>query len=525
MKRTSTGCEISRALMLSAMLLPLPDAAAQLPSDVARTLRFQILEVRVEGNTLVAGAELKEAITPLLGAQRSIADLDAVRRAILEAYRARGYELLAVQYDPRRSTGGVHFFVVREVRIGGVRVSGLRELSEAGVRAQLPALKEGETPQLAQLARELFLFNDNPGRAAVLEYTQGKLGISDVEIRILERPQSGFAVSFNNTGTGATGRTRAGLTWSEYDFLKRGHQLVASLTTSPERPSSVVQGGLSYSVPLPAAGDTVSVATSYSDVDSGRVADVFNVSGKGFVWGLRYTRNFWRTAQSRHSVDVGYDQRRYRDIVDFFGVNLGTSVTEKPASLAYRYAGSSATDGVSAGVLFQQNIPGGAHNDDPAYAASRAGAVARWNSLQADIAWQRELASGWSPAMRLAGQYTGKPLVAVEQFGLGGIRAVRGFAEREGAADKGWRANLELHGPRIGEGHRMLAFVDFGETHRLKPQVGETAGEGVSSFGLGWRSSFAGGSGIAADLARVANGSLRTSRGEWMLHLAAVWRF
>jgi hemolysin activation/secretion protein len=411
------------------------------------------------------------------------------------------------------------------VRVGDVRVSGLSALSEQEVRDQLPGLKEGEAPALEQLARELFLFNDNPGRVAVIEYTQGKLGITDVEIKVAERAQSGGALSFNNTGTPATGRTRAGLAWSEYNFLSRGHQVVASMTLSPERLERVFQGGVSYSVPIPSAGDSVSLAASYSDVDSGRVADVFNVSGKGFIWGARYTRNVARTAESRHAVDFGYDERRYRDTVDFAGTNLGVDVTEKPASLAYRYSRSTISAAIAAGVLLQRNIPGGRHNDDPTYASSRAGADARWRSAQLDLAWQWQHASGWSPAARFAAQYTDEPLVSAEQFGLGGIRAVRGFNEREGAGDRGWRANLELHGPRFFESQRLLGFVDAGHSTRLNPQPGEPAGEGVSSYGVGWRAQFENGPGIAADVAKVVDDTPRSRKHNWMFHLAASWRF
>lgn len=495
------------------------------PAELTRAIRFTIAEIHVEGNTLVSAAELQADLEPLLGSGRGINDLNAAGAAIGQAYRMRGYELLSVRYDPQRSRGGVHYFVVNEVRIGGVRVSGNPLVTESQVRRELPSLTEGTTPRLGQLARELFLFNDNPTHNAALEYSRGAPGITDVEVKVTAQPPQRLAATFNNTGTRATGVSRLGLNWNHGNFLSRSHQVAASLTTSVERPERVFVAGFSYLVPLPALGDQLAFTASYSDVDSGRVADLFNVSGKGAAWSAHYLRNLARTATSRHTLDFGYDERRYRDVIDFSGTNLGVDVTAKPLSASYRYGALIAGQSVSFGVSLQQNIPGGARNNDATYAASRVGAKARWRSWQLDAGWQREFDSGWMPSVRLAGQAARAPLIAAEQYGLGGMRAVRGFQERDGAGDRGWRANLEFHGPRLGEAQRLFGFVDLGKSVRLNAQPGERASEGVTSYGAGWRGQFARRLEIGADIAKVANGTPRDPRGDWKLHVSVLWWF
>lgn len=413
---------------------------------------------------------------------------------------------------------------MREVRIGKVQVTGNQALAEEQVRRELPSLREGETPRLEQIARELFLFNDNPGRSAVLEYAAGAPGTSDVAIKVTEAPQFRAALTYNNTGSTATGTSRLGLQATHTNVFGRSHQASANLTTS-DRPSRVLQAGLGYSVPLPAWGDSISFSAGYSEVDSGRIADLFNVAGKSSTWGAHYQRNLARDAASRHVLDVGYEERRYHDLVDFFGINLGTSVTVKPLSLGYRYSSTGAAGALSFGATVQQNVPGGVRNNDAAYAAARAGADARWQSWQFDAGWQRELGAGWTAEARLAGQYAREPLIAAEQFGLGGMRAVRGFRERDGAGDRGSRVNLEIYGPRFGESQRLVGFFDFGNSRRLNPQPGERAGEGVSSVGLGWRGQFKNGFQASVDYAYVTNGTPRDPKGDQMLHVSAVWRF
>ncbi len=496
-----------------------------LPQQLVDQIRFTIAEIRIEGNTLVGTPELLEQTGRFIGSGKSIADLNGARDAIREAYLSRGYELLSVDYDGRRSRAGVHYFVVREVRVGKVTVSGNKEIAEGEIRRQLPELEETGTPRLLQLARELFLFNDNPGRNATLEYTVGAPGTTDVAIKVAEQPQSRLAATFNNTGNQATGSTRVGLNWNHSNFLGLSHQIGASVTTSIERPERVFQAGFGYSVPLPTLGDTMSFSASYSDTDSGRVADAFNISGKGTTFGAHYQHNLKRDALSRHVIDVGYDERHFRDVVDFFGTNLGVSVTVKPVSAGYRYLSNSSGEALSLAATVQQNLPGGVRNDDATYAASRVGANSKWQSWQFDAAWQRELPSGWMPAVRMNAQYAAAPLIAAEQFGLGGLRAVRGFREREGAGDRGLRANLELYGPRFAGTHRLLGFVDMGRSKRLKPQPGEIGTEGLSSIGVGWRGQFGTSVQVSADFAQISNGTARNPRGDKFLHLSAVWWF
>ena len=270
---------------------------------------------------------------------------------------------------------------------------------------------------------------------------------------------------------------------------------------------------------------TLVLSASDSSTDVGLVSNLFNVSGKNTTFGAHYQRSLWRDAVSRHVLDAGIEERRLRDVVDFFGINLGTSVTTRPLSLAYRYHRLAPGDSLALGIALQNNLPGGHLNDDATYAASRLGASASWQTLQLHAHWQHELANGWMPSGRWMGQTSNGPLVASEQFGLGGQQAVRGFAEREGAGDNGLRAHLELFGPRWADKHRCLVFWDAGQSSRLNPQAGELASQTLSSFGLGWRANFDNGASLSLDAAKVLSGTVLNPQGSSRLHVAASWIF
>ncbi len=506
------------------------DASAQAATsprleEILRLARFTIREIVVEGNALVSTGRLQQALAPFVGSGKSFDDIDAARNAVLAAYAQAGYELVSVEYEAARSRGGIHRLRVRELRIASVRVSGLESLSESSVRAQLPALLEDTTPALGRLARELSLFNDNPGRSATIEYSGAGEGRMNAEVSVTERSQSRFALSYNNTGTPQTGRSRLTFSGSHYDALGASHQASFSIGTSVEQPEKVMQLGATYAIPLPRFGDLLSFSASRARVKVGTVADVFNVAGESDTWNVRYVRNLVRTAEARHVLEVGYDERRYRDLVDFFGFNLGASVTAKPLSLGYRMQRSWSRNGVQFGLTWQQNLPGGARNDDAAYAGSRFGADANWSTVQLDAGWQRALSGDWVIAARLAGQYAGKPLISAEQFGLGGIAAVRGFSEREAAGDRGLRGSLEVVTPVFAGSHRLVGFLDAGRSRRLNALPGEVESEGVLSAGIGWRATLGKGFQLVVDAARVADGTPRFPDGSTKVHASAVLAF
>jgi hemolysin activation/secretion protein len=252
---------------------------------------------------------------------------------------------------------------------------------------------------------------------------------------------------------------------------------------------------------------------------------VFLVSGESTNFGVQFQHSLSRTTQTRHTLVIGIDEHRYRDVVDYFGTNLGASVTSRPASLGYQFQHNNPDDSVAAALTLQRNVPGGALNDDATYAAARAGASAKWQTLGFDGSWQHRFKAGWMSALRLTAQHSNSPLIASGQFGVGGQSAVRGFSENEGAGDSGWLTRIEIYTPVLGNNHRLLGFVDSGSSKRINAQAGELGAQELSSYGLGWRAQYSSGWSLAADAAFVAKGTSLHPAGSKRVHLLANWQF
>ena len=88
---------------------------------------------------------------------------------------------------------------------------------------------------------------------------------------------------------------------------------------------------------------------------------------------------------------------------------------------------------------------------------------------------QQNLPANWVAIFNLGGQWASEPLIANEQFALGGTGGVRGYREGETYGDTGWRAQFDLRAPAVNVGFfptendeipaelRCSWFMDYGQ--------------------------------------------------------------
>jgi hemolysin activation/secretion protein len=516
------------SFLLAASFLAVSTAGVAEPISPSPTPANSVPAIRqfaIEGNTLLPTDRLMDALAPYLGTTQPADALAQAGDAVRRLYRDAGYEMVSVALQAPTGADGVARLRVHETRIGQVSVTGNTHFSTAGLRDALPALKENESPDFRLLARQLFLANDNPARQVALQFTPGADGTADAIVKVEEGRPLRFAVSADNTGTEATGRSRATAMVSHANLWDAGHEFVGSYTTSPEKPGQVRQLSTSYQVPVTRWGDRLQLTYNYSNTDAGRVADTFNVSGQGSTFGLRFLHFLERTADGRQVIEAGIDDKRYRNTIDFFGSNLGVDVSARPLTLGYQYAQRSGPANISALLGYSRNLPGGHRNDDLTYGASRSGASAGWSLWRTGVDLTLTAHSQWALHSAFEAQYTARPLISSEQFGLGGARSVRGFLERETSGDRGWRLSNEVVTPALAGQHRLLAFVDGGRENRLQALPGESAGATLLSAGFGWRWQATPSLYSSLDWARVFKGTERAPAGHQALHFTAVWRF
>ncbi|MBL8381873.1 MAG: ShlB/FhaC/HecB family hemolysin secretion/activation protein [Burkholderiales bacterium] len=490
----------------------------------AAEVRFSVSAFNVEGENPLSAEATQRIVSPFAGSAVTIDRLQAAAAALESDLKRRGHAFLRVVVPPQ-DVGDVVTLRVLAFRLGTVAVRGNENFTEGNVRASLPALRPGQPPNLTEVARDQALANEHPARQVTVTMRQGvKPDTVDADIAVRDVNPLRVFGSLGNTGTGSTGDWRLSVGVQQSNLFDRDHALTASYTSSPGHWREVAQYGLFYSVPFYGMGGALSAFYSYSDVNSGTIANVFQVSGRGQFAGLRWKQYFSAVGAFSHHLEVGIEDRHFVNDVSFVGVPIGTNARSRPFAVSYAgkldYAGGQ----IRGSVEYARNLGSGGDNTDAAYLANRAGARRDWSAWRLALDAQQALGH-WTASLRMRGQLAGAPLLPGEQFGFGGASGVRGLREREVTGDLGVLASAEMLSPALAEGLRAVVFLDAGSTRLRQPVAGQSGRVGAASAGVGFRWAPRPGLALSLDYARVLDGAVVTAAGGDRLHFSLAMQF
>ncbi len=439
---------------------PVPEPPAQLAPST-KPAAPPVVEVRhylVLGVTLLDAAMVRAALTGLIG-QRTVEELHGATGQVQALYARAGYGAVVVYLPPQEVSGGVITLQVIEGRLSAVRVDGAGPaFGEAGILASLPALQAGQTPRLDRIDAQLRMANDNPAKRTRLVLLPGQQPEqTEAEIAVEPAPRRQLGLELDDSGTPATGRAHLGLTWRDANASGRDDVLELRLQVAPEQPRQFAAAGLSYRLPLYRARTMLDAFALLSDTRSASIPTALGelrFAGRGHLLGLRATHYLPRLAgvDARLALALEYRDQRNQCAIGTLPTgacgSAGGDLTILPLTLEYSLAGD-AHRPLAMSVAWVQGLPaGGGRADRAAFDAVRPGARPTFTALRAQWSAQQRLsATGWVASARVAGQWAAQPLVPAMQFGAGGRSSVRGYEERELAADHGLALSFELSAP------------------------------------------------------------------------------
>lgn len=510
--------------LLACAAITLAAAGANAAGDDGIT-RFDITRFQVDGNTLLPAETIAAIVKPFTGKARDFGDVERALEALEAAYHERGFNVVQVALPEQELNQGVVRLQVVETRIGKVRIEGNHFFDNANIRASLPGLREGETPNIGRVSSSLKLANENPAKKTTLQLQAAdKDDEIDALLKVVDEKPWRIDASLDNTGNKSTGDHRLTVQYQNANLMDRDQVLSLQYTTTVEKPNQMSVYGIGYHAPLYALGDSLDLFASYSDVDSGTVSvgllDLL-VSGKGTVAGIRYNHNLLRVGDYESKLIYGFDYKAYQDSVLQQGVQLGNDVTVHPLSLGYAGTWTMPQGVADFNISALHNIPGGDRGGSADFNAVRTGASASYNMLRMAANYSRALPDDWQMRLAFSGQYTHDMLVPGEQFGAGGASSVRGFDEREIANDSGRTTNAELYTPNLCSGAtqcRALTFYDTGHVGRNHPLPGELAQASIGSVGFGWRMSVDRYLALQLDYGRVVDSGITQVQGDYRIH-------
>ncbi len=489
-------------------VLTLAAASAPACAQEAVPEKLTIEAIEVAGAKVLSADEIETIVYKFTGDNRTSADIEAARKALQDAYAAKGYEAAVVEVPPQDEAhlaNGIVQIKVSEAPVGEVRIAGAKHHSTEAVLRQLPALAAGQPVNLKDLQTQLVQANRIPDRTVQPSFRPSKSeGAIDVELKVKDSLPLHASLELNNDNSPNTHRLRLTGSARYTNLWGAGHTVSASYIVAPEaRSESEVFSG-SYNAPILGTPWTL-VVFGYKSNSNIAALGGTQVLGNGYQVGVRaiYRLVGEKTDQS---FSIGLDYKDFKQNI----VLKDNSITKSPIryiplTLGYTWSRAgdksqldfnlSTTLGLRVIRRFEC-VSDGQGSCTPEDQFSLKDYLARENfaHLNADVTYTRLVADDVSLIFKLSGQYADSHLVSNEQFGIGGDSSVRGYFQSEAVGDRGVVGTLQLDGPSIASSLpdfvgelRPFAFIDYGVVGIIDPLVDQRSRFTLGSAGGGVR--------------------------------------
>ena len=515
-------CALS-PLVLAAAVLAVSQAQAAEPS-------FDIYEYVVDGNSMLTGLSIENAVSPFLGEHKTLADVEAARAALERIYHDAGYLTVVVSIPEQQVDAGAVALHVVEATVERLRVKGAAYTLPSEIKDKVPELAEGRVPNFTALQAQLAVANRSADTRVTPVLRAGALpGTVEVQLDIDDQLPFHGSVEYSNRQTPNTTPQRLSASLRYDNLWQLGHSVGLTLQTAPQRTADASVLALNYLVPYGSGGDAASIFYVHSRSDFASLGNSpgLGLLGNSDILGLRNTWRLPAPSDSSQTFALGLD---YRDVKQSLVV-LGAGSTDTPITyvpVVASYAGALFGDNRSSSLDLNATIGlrGLFGNSDEKFAAKRADASANFLALRAGLQHSETL-ERWTLIGKLEAQIATGPLIPNDQFTAGGADSVRGYLEGERAGDAGLRASVELRtppwtpaGPNAAWRLTGLSFLDMARVNTLHTDIKSLAG-----IGLGLRLTAPRGLTLEADAARALIDGDTTRSGDLRMHARALWSF
>lgn len=506
------------------ILIALSFAASAVAEDGST---FDILEYQVEGNTVLPVGKVEEAVYPYLGESKSVDDAEKARAALEKTFHDAGYLTVFVNIPEQQVDRGVVRLEVTEGQIEKLRVVGSRYYSLGVIKERVPEFAEGKVPHFPQAQKQLASINTTADRQVAPVLRPGKSpGKVEVDLKVEDKLPFHGGLELNNRYAVNTSHTRLNGSMRYDNLWQRDHSLGISFQVAPENTDDAKVFAATYM--FPANGDYWAFYGVVSKSDVAVAGDV-SVVGNGNIFGLRYIHPLPALDTYSHSLTLGVDYKDFQETTELQGADsFNTPVAYTPFYAGYdaTLLGMDRTTQMTLGVTFSVR---GLGNDEQEFSDRRFLARPNFVYLRGD-AKHTEKFGGWELIGNLNGQISSQPLIANEQFFVGGVDSVRGYLESNSLGDYGLSGGLELRTPSLAKyfgdritDFRLLAFYDAGHVGILEALPGQTETFTLKSAGFGLRVKALRGISANLDYAMAMQDAHPTESGDELLHFRVAY--
>jgi hemolysin activation/secretion protein len=461
------------------------------PESVQDENRFDVLEYRINGNTVLSALAIEEAVYPWMGESKTISDVEKARERLEKNYHDSGYLTVLVDIPEQDVKQGIVRLNVTEGKIDHLRVRGSRYYSLGYIKAQAQSLAEGAVPYFPQVQKEVASLNRTEDRRVTPVMKAGKtFGTVDVDLKVEDNLPLHGSVEMNDQYSKNTERWRlSGML--RYDNLwQRDHSLTLQFQTAPQNTSQVKMLSASYLYRFDNSDRMLAMYAVKSDSNVATFGGI-NVLGNGTIMGARMVLPLTSLKQFSHSISVGADYKDFQQNILFGADTAKTPIRYLPLSAQYSATSQNETGYTQYALGLNFGLRGLVGKESE-FNAKRAGSGSNFMVLKPEVQRTQTLPRDFQLWGKLDGQIANGMLISNEQYVAGGANSVRGYLEAEAAGDNALHASFELRSPALRRGEwlqelRLVGFYDIARLRVINPTATDREQHTIAGTGLGMR--------------------------------------
>ena len=472
----------------------LPPANPNLPDSTAPDLpgTIRVKKFNILGSTVFTPAELDRVTQAYLNRDISIAELFEIRSKITELYLSKGYVTSGAIVPPQRigKADGIVEIQVIEGRVDAIEVRGNSRLNADYVRGRI-AQFTGKPLNQQRLLSGLQLLRLNPlinnVRAELAAGIQPGSSILTVEIG--EAPVWHSQVSVDNHRSPSAGTDRRQVQIRNGNLFGMGDSVSLGYTNTDG------SNGLDFNYEIPLNPQNTRVSLSYGTSSSRVIEQPFNaldIQSNSSYYEIAVKHPVIQTPTQELEVGVVLSQRQSQatllDNIPFpsAGADLNGRTRLSAVRLVQSYTQRNEREVFAARSQFSIGV------DALGATINSQAPDSRFLSWRGQGQYVKLLAPDALLLVRGDVQVANRPILPLEQFGLGGVDSVRGYRQDALLADNGVFASTEARLPiaRFAKDSilQVTPFVDFGTVWNNSSD--KLARQTLLSTGLGLRYQF-----------------------------------
>ena len=454
-----------------------------------------VTNIEVRGATLVSKAAIDKVIAPYIGKELTLGEMQKICDLITAEYRNKGQITSRAYLPPQTIKDGLLIITVIEGRLGTVEVKGNHYFSAAQIKKKL-ILKPGSYFDYQALQKALVKINEHPDRFVKSVLVPGKeAGTTDVVLEVEDRLPVHVGYEYDNFGSRYINYDRHTVTAEDNNVFGQDDKFLFKYQRGQNEFYDMTM--LRYTIPLIESLEA-GVYWLWSGTKLGKEFKAQDVKGQSEIGGGFINFPLISTDRVDLRVNLGFD---YKHISNYIS---GVKTSRDEDRVVKAGFDLDVTDNWGRNILTLEEDVGiagdGLHKKD--IMATRPGAGAEFGKFIGNYYRLQPMPFSSSILWKNSFQATNYNMLAVEQFQLGGISNVRGYAPAEYSGDQGLSSTVEWSFPPYGfpktmrvpyskatfyDATRFVVFYDMGYVHINNPMQTEKENRTIQGWGLGLR--------------------------------------